>query len=146
MVIIHPFQDGRIAGHAQRHSPECLCGAPCSMLLHAIRVCPLFDIQRHTWLERLGIQRVPQFGFLFRAKQSICCQCPCPLCGSTLSNRQSLVCGLADAITLVLISETFSVMRKTHISSSFRRPMHQALFSYVHIDRKRLFKDRTSSQ
>ena len=54
----HTFQDGRSARHAHRH-PECLCGTPCRTLLHAIRVCPLFDIQRHTWLERLGLQRVP---------------------------------------------------------------------------------------
>ena len=49
-----------------------------------------------------------------------------------------------DAIALVLISETCWLMRKTHISSRFRRSMHQARFSYVHTDRKRLFKDRTS--
>ena len=56
------FQDSKIARHAQRHSPESLCGALCNTLLHAIRVCPLFDIQRHTLLEHLGLQRAPQFG------------------------------------------------------------------------------------
>eukprot|EP00439_Symbiodinium_sp_Y106_P021066 s9111_g2.t1 len=48
----HPFQDGRIARHAPRQGSECLCGAPRSTFPHAIRVCPLFDTQRHTWLER----------------------------------------------------------------------------------------------
>ena len=58
----HPFQDGRIARHARRHSPQCLGGAPCSTCPHAICVCPLIDLQRHTWLERLSLQRVSRFG------------------------------------------------------------------------------------
>ena len=58
----HPFQDGRIARHAQRDASDCLCGAPTCTLLHAIRECPLFDTQRHTWVERLSLRRVPLFG------------------------------------------------------------------------------------
>ena len=42
--------------------PLARCGASTCTLLHAIRECPLFDTQRHTWVERLSLRRVPLFG------------------------------------------------------------------------------------
>ena len=49
----------------------------------------------------------------------------------------------SPATTLAFAPWRILLMCKTPISSGFRRSMHQALFSYVHTDRERLFKDRT---
>lgn len=48
----------RAAGDAAWLRP----GLPCSTFLHDIRECPLFDTQGYTWLERLRLLCVPQFG------------------------------------------------------------------------------------
>ena len=57
------------------------CGAPTCTLLHAIREGPLFDTQRHTWVERLSLRRLPQFGdaellrWIFFPRTSILTSC-----------------------------------------------------------------------
>ena len=56
----HPFPDGRNARHRASADPHgaqqsCLCGNPSWSLLHGLRHCSLFDMQRQTW--RLHMRR-----------------------------------------------------------------------------------------
>ena len=81
-----------------------------------------------------------------RAEQSFCCQCSCTLCGIHLSDREIFCVKACRCDSLDFYFEAIDLTRNAHLfsGSGFCRSMHLALFSCVHTDRKRLFKDRTS--
>ena len=66
-LVLVAFCLARVQGRL-RTGVGMLCDRCCCNVLmhnivgHAIRECPLFDTQRHTWVERLSLRRVPLLG------------------------------------------------------------------------------------